>query len=214
MAKLTYRDAGLDLELYEKSLAGMVPFLKRTHTPRVLDGFGGFAGLFSLDYNSRLFARNYRHPVLVACNDGVGTKLKIAGMMNKHDTVGIDLVAMCVNDIAVSGAEPLFFLDYFATGKLSMSKAQEVVKGIAEGCRQAGCALVIHHEVDIGAAMRIVSVHSGPIVARPAFQRRRHHRVGIDAGNHHGPARAPCAPGGGIGSHVLNRAVDGVEMHQ
>ncbi len=84
MAKLTYRDAGLDLELYEQSLAGMVPFLKRTHTPRVLDGFGGFASLFSLDYNCRLFAKNYRRPVLVSCTDGVGTKLKIAGMMNKY----------------------------------------------------------------------------------------------------------------------------------
>src|ERR1700751_4221302 len=92
--KLTYRDAGLDLELYEQSIAGMLPFLRRTHTPRVLDGFGGFAALFSLDYNSRLSARNSRHPVLVTCTDGVGTKLKIAGMMQQHQTVGIDLVAM------------------------------------------------------------------------------------------------------------------------
>src|SRR5947209_13453959 len=110
--KLTYRDAGLDLELYEQSIAGMLPFLRRTHTPRVLDGFGGFAALFSLDYNSRLFARNYRHPVLVTCTDGVGTKLKIAGMVGKHDTVGIDLVAMSVNDCLCTGGEPLQFLDY------------------------------------------------------------------------------------------------------
>src|SRR5262249_43081700 len=92
MTKLSYRDAGLDLDVYEQSLAAMVPFLKPTHTPRVLDGFGGFASLFSLDYNSRLFAKNYRRPVLVTCTDGVGSKLKIAGLMNKHDTVGIDLV--------------------------------------------------------------------------------------------------------------------------
>src|SRR6266581_1271699 len=84
MNRLTYRDAGLDLDLYEQSLAGMVPFLRRTHTPRVLDGFGGFASLFSLDYNLRLFAKNYRHPVLVTCTDGVGTKLKIASMVGKH----------------------------------------------------------------------------------------------------------------------------------
>src|ERR1700724_1128616 len=102
--RLTYRDAGLDLDLYEQSLAGMVPFLKRTHGPRVLDGFGGFAGLFSLDYNCRLFAKNYRRPVLVTCTDGVGTKLKVAGLMNRHDTVGIDLVAMSVNDCLCTGA--------------------------------------------------------------------------------------------------------------
>src|SRR2546423_15555385 len=96
--KLTYRDAGLDLDLYEQSLAGMIPFIKRTHTPRVMDGFGGFASLFNLDCNLRLFAKNYRHPVLVACNDGVGTKLKDAGLMNKHAPVGTDPVATTVND--------------------------------------------------------------------------------------------------------------------
>jgi phosphoribosylformylglycinamidine cyclo-ligase len=142
MAKLTYRDAGLDLELYEKSLAGMVPFLKRTHTPRVLDGFGGFAGLFSLDYNSRLFARNYRHPVLVACNDGVGTKLKIAGTMNKHDTVGIDLVAMSANDCLCTGGEPLLFLDYLALPKDDPPLIRELIKGISDGCLEADCSLI------------------------------------------------------------------------
>src|SRR3954470_8764906 len=96
--KLPSRRAGLDRDLYDQSLASMPPLLKRTHTPRVLDGFGGFAALFSLDYNSRLFARNYRHPVLVTSTDGVGSKLKLAALMNKHDTVGIDLVAMSVND--------------------------------------------------------------------------------------------------------------------
>src|SRR5919108_5900846 len=112
--RLTYRDAGLDLDLYEQSLACMPPLLKRTHSLRVLDGFGGFASLFSLDYNSRLFARNYRHPVLVTCTDGVGSKLKVAALAGKHDTVGIDLVAMSVNDALCCGAEPLFFLDYVA----------------------------------------------------------------------------------------------------
>ncbi|MBI3357782.1 MAG: phosphoribosylformylglycinamidine cyclo-ligase [Nitrospirae bacterium] len=107
-----------------------------TFRPEVLTDLGGFGGLFGFQANK------YKEPVLVSGTDGVGTKLKIAFLMDKHDTVGIDLVAMCVNDIAVSGAEPLFFLDYFATGKLSVSKAQEVVKGIAEGCRQAGCALI------------------------------------------------------------------------
>src|SRR5260370_1215970 len=107
---LTYRDAGLDLALYEQSLAGIAPFLKRTHTPRVLPpafpprkggkGAGGFASLFSLDFNSRLFAKNYRHPVLVTCTDGVGSKLKIAALMNKHDTVGIDLVAMSMPTVS------------------------------------------------------------------------------------------------------------------
>jgi phosphoribosylformylglycinamidine cyclo-ligase len=139
---LTYRDAGLDLELYEKSLAGMMPLLKRTHTPRVLDGFGGFASLFSLDFNSRLFARNYRRPVLVACTDGVGTKLKIASLMNRHDTVGIDLVAMSVNDCLCTGGEPLVFLDYLAMPKDDPALTRDLVKGISDGCMEAECALV------------------------------------------------------------------------
>src|SRR5271155_2895447 len=133
MTNLTYRDAGVDLELYEKSLAAMVPLLKRTHTPRVLDGFGGFASLFSLDYNSRLFARNYRHPVLVSCTDGVGSKLKIAAAMNKFDTVGIDLVAMSVNDCLCTGGEPLLFLDYLAMHHDDTRLTLELVKGMTEG---------------------------------------------------------------------------------
>jgi phosphoribosylformylglycinamidine cyclo-ligase len=140
--KFTYRDAGLDLDLYEKSLASMAPFLKRTHTPRVLDGFGGFASLFSLDYNSRLFAKNYRHPVLVTCTDGVGTKLKIASLCNKHDTVGIDLVAMSVNDCLCTGGEPLVFLDYLAMPKDDPALTRDLVKGISAGCIEADCALV------------------------------------------------------------------------
>ena len=141
-AKLTYKDAGLDLDLYEKSLASMVPFLKRTHTPRVLDGFGGFASLFSLDFTERLFRRNYRHPVLVASTDGVGSKLKIAVMCNKHDTVGIDLVAMSVNDCLCTGGEPLMFLDYIAMPKDDPALTRDLVKGISDGCQQADCALV------------------------------------------------------------------------
>jgi phosphoribosylformylglycinamidine cyclo-ligase len=143
MGNLTYKDAGLDLELYDQALQGMAPFLKRTHGPRVLDKeFGGFASLFSLDFNSRLFARNYRHPVLVSCTDGVGTKLKVAGLMNKHDTVGIDLVAMSVNDCLCTGGEPLIFLDYLALPKDDPALVRDLIKGISDGCIQADCALV------------------------------------------------------------------------
>jgi phosphoribosylformylglycinamidine cyclo-ligase len=152
MAKLTYRDAGLDLELYEQSLASMAPLLKRTHSPRVLPppfpprpggkGASGFASLFSLDYNSRLFARNYRRPVLVTCTDGVGSKLKVAGLMNKHDTVGIDLVAMSVNDALCTGGEPLVFLDYLAMPKDDPQLTRDLIRGISDGCLEAECALV------------------------------------------------------------------------
>src|SRR5262249_35186414 len=140
--KLTYRDAGLDLDLYEQSLACMPPLLKRTHTPRVLDGFGGFASLFSLDYNSRLFAKNYRRPVLVSCTDGVGSKLKVASLANKHDTVGSDLVAMSVNDCLCTGGEPLLFLDYLAMPKDDPTLTRDLIKGISDGCMEADCALV------------------------------------------------------------------------
>jgi phosphoribosylformylglycinamidine cyclo-ligase len=139
---LTYQAAGLDLDLYEQTLAGMAPFLRRTHTPRVLDGFGGFASLFSLDYKPRLFARNYRHPVLVACTDGVGSKLKIATLAGKHDTVGIDLVAMSVNDCLCTGGEPLMFLDYLAMPKDDPALTRELIKGISDGCMEADCSLV------------------------------------------------------------------------
>jgi phosphoribosylformylglycinamidine cyclo-ligase len=142
MSKFTYRDAGLDLDLYEQSLAAMPPLLKRTHTPRVLDGFGGFASLFSLDYNSRLFAKNYRHPVLVASSDGVGSKLKIAQLMKKHDTVGVDLVAMSVNDCLCTGGEPLLFLDYLAMSRDDPELTRDIIKGISDGCMEADCSLV------------------------------------------------------------------------
>ena len=157
--QLTYRDAGLDLELYEQSLASMAPLLKRTHSPRVItfpqpeasstrEGTersrkgGFFASLFSLDYNSRLFAKNYRRPVLVTCTDGVGSKLKIASLMNKHDTVGIDLVAMSVNDCLCTGGEPLVFLDYLAMPKDNPGLTRDLIKGISDGCMEADCALV------------------------------------------------------------------------
>lgn len=132
----TYRDAGVDIDAGDEFVDRIKPLVRSTFRPEVLTDLGGFGGLFGFQANK------YKDPVLVSGTDGVGTKLKIAFMMDKHDTVGVDLVAMCVNDIAVSGAEPLFFLDYFATGKLSVAKAQDVVKGIAEGCRQAGCALI------------------------------------------------------------------------
>src|SRR3984893_12345129 len=142
MSKFTYRDAGLDLDLYEQSLASRPPLLKRTHTPRVLDGFGGFASLFSLDYNLRLFAKNYRHPVLVTCTEGLGSKLKIASLMQKYDTVGIDLVAMSVNDALCTGGEPLLFLDYLAMPKDDPALVRELIKGISDGCIEADCSLV------------------------------------------------------------------------
>jgi len=141
MTRFNYRDAGVDLDLYEKTLAGMQPLLKRTQTPRVFDGFGGFASLFSLDYNSRLFAKNYRHPVLVTCTDGVGSKLKLASLMNRHDTVGIDLVAMSVNDCLCTGGEPLLFLDYLAMPRDDPALTYQLIKGISDGCMEADCAL-------------------------------------------------------------------------
>jgi phosphoribosylformylglycinamidine cyclo-ligase len=132
----TYREAGVDIDAGDDFVERIKPLVRSTFRPEVLADLGGFGGLF------RLQAKQYEDPVLVSGTDGVGTKLKIAFLMDRHDTVGIDLVAMCVNDIAVSGAEPLFLLDYFATGKLAPAKAQAVVAGIAEGCRRAGCALI------------------------------------------------------------------------
>ena len=132
----TYRDAGVNIDAGNEFVRRITPLVRSTFRPEVLTDLGGFGGLFRFD------AARYTEPVLVSGTDGVGTKLKIAFLLDKHDTVGIDLVAMCVNDVAVSGAEPLFFLDYFATGKLALSTAEAVVKGITEGCRQAGCALI------------------------------------------------------------------------
>lgn len=138
---LTYKDAGVDIEAGGKFATGIRALMRRTFDPRVIELKGGFAGLFQLD-KLGLLTKRYRNPVLAACADGVGTKLKIAFMMDKHDTVGIDLVAMNLNDLIAVGAEPLFFLDYIGTGKLEPSKLTEIVKGISEGCVQARCALL------------------------------------------------------------------------
>ncbi len=136
MEEFTYKKAGVDIDEGERLVQLISPIVKKTFRPEVLTDIGSFGALFKLD------TVRYKEPVLVSGTDGVGTKLKIAFLMNKHDTVGIDLVAMCVNDILTLGAEPLFFLDYFATGKLDADKAKDVVKGIADGCNEAGCALI------------------------------------------------------------------------
>jgi phosphoribosylformylglycinamidine cyclo-ligase len=133
---VTYKDAGVDIDAGNSFIKMIKPLVKATTRPEVMADIGGFGGLFSLN------SSKYKSPVLVAGTDGVGTKLKIAFMADLHDTVGIDLVAMCVNDIVVQGAEPLFFLDYLATGHLQPEKAALVVKGISTGCIQAGCALI------------------------------------------------------------------------
>ena len=137
---LTYRSAGVDIDAGNAFTAEIARLLRTTYGPQVIDNKGGFAGLYSMPGNVSLFATRCKNPVLVAGTDGVGTKLKVAQMAGKHDTVGIDLVAMCVNDILVQGAVPLFFLDYLATGKLDQRVSVDIIKGIAEGCRQADCA--------------------------------------------------------------------------
>ena len=132
---VTYRDAGVDIEAGDELVNQIKPFAKRTMRPEVMSAIGGFGSMFAMP-------TKFKEPVLVSGTDGVGTKLKLAFELNQHDTVGIDLVAMSVNDILVQGAEPLFFLDYFACGKLDVGTAAKVVKGIAAGCEESGCALV------------------------------------------------------------------------
>lgn len=132
---LSYKDAGVDINAGNELVERIKPHVKRTTRPEVIGGLGGFGALCALP-------NKYKEPILVSGTDGVGTKLRLAIDLKKHDTIGIDLVAMCVNDLVVQGAEPLFFLDYYATGKLEVDVASDVVKGIAEGCVQSGCALV------------------------------------------------------------------------
>ena len=138
----TYKDAGVDLDVYAESMRRLPKLMHRTFTPRVLPSDGGFAGLFQLDFSGKLFARNYEEPILVSGTDGVGTKLKIAQTTGVHDTVGIDLVAMCVNDLLCTGAEPLFFLDYIAMGKDDPARLERVVQGISDGCIAGDMALL------------------------------------------------------------------------
>ena len=134
MSQLTYKDSGVDIDAGNESVRLIKNFVRATYRPEVLGDLGGFGGLFAL--------KNYDEPILVSGTDGVGTKLKIAFMMNKHDTIGQDAVAMCVNDFLVQGAEPLFFLDYLAVGKLNPAQVAEIVRGVAEACNASGCALI------------------------------------------------------------------------
>lgn len=136
MPSLTYHDSGVDITKGNNLIEKIKPIAKSTNTKGVLTGLGGFGAIFELPINQ------YKNPVLISGTDGVGTKLKIAEMLNKHGTIGIDLVAMCVNDLIVQGAKPLFFLDYYATGKLNTDTAVSVISGIGEGCKQSGCALI------------------------------------------------------------------------
>ena len=142
MSKGTYKAAGVDLDVYRESMSRLPQYLARTFSPRVIPQPGGFAGLFRLDFDNPAFARNYEDPVLVSCSDGVGTKLKVAQRVGRHDTIGIDLVAMSVNDAICLGAEPLFFLDYVAMSQDDPDRLEQIVAGISAGCMDAGCALL------------------------------------------------------------------------
>jgi phosphoribosylformylglycinamidine cyclo-ligase len=142
MTGVSYKDSGVDLDVYNEAMKRLPKLMHRTFSPRVRQLDGGFAGLFQLDFDSKLFRRNYEEPMLVACTDGVGTKLKLAQMLGRHDTVGIDLVAMCVNDAICCGAEPLFFLDYVAMSHDDPVILEQIVSGISDGCLAADCALL------------------------------------------------------------------------
>ncbi|MCL2645718.1 MAG: phosphoribosylformylglycinamidine cyclo-ligase [Phycisphaerales bacterium] len=139
---LTYKSAGVDIAAGNAAVDRIRFLCQRTHSTRVLGKYGAFAGLFRLDFPEKLFARNYKEPVLIACTDGVGTKIKIASAMKKYDTVGIDCVAMNVNDLIVQGGEPLFFLDYLALHKIDPEITVQMLKGISDGCMEAGCSLL------------------------------------------------------------------------
>ncbi|MHC4532097.1 MAG: phosphoribosylformylglycinamidine cyclo-ligase [Planctomycetota bacterium] len=139
---INYEQAGVSIDANDEMVERIDGYVSSTFGPRVMGKKGAFAGMFRLDYDERLFKRNYKNPVLVACTDGVGSKVQLAGQIKKYDTVGIDLVAMSVNDMLVQGAEPLFFLDYLAVNKLEPGMVSELVKGVAAGCRQADCALI------------------------------------------------------------------------
>ncbi len=141
-AKLSYKDSGVDLQTYQESMSRLPKLLQRTHCPRVMPWKNGFAGLFALDFDGGLFSRNYQQPVLVSGSDGVGTKLKVAQLVGRHDSVGIDLVAMCVNDTLCCGAEPLFFLDYVAMSADDPGLLEQIVTGISAGCLESGAALI------------------------------------------------------------------------
>ena len=139
---MTYAEAGVDIEAGDEVVRMIKPALRRTYSPRVMGLHGAFAGMFRLDFNESLFKRNYRDPVLVACTDGVGTKVMLAIEMDRLDTIGIDCVAMNVNDLIVQGAEPLFFLDYLGLSSMDTARTVEIIKSVAKGCEIAGCALI------------------------------------------------------------------------
>ena len=139
---VSYEQSGVSIDANDQMVRQIYSAVASTFGPRVIEAKDGFAGMFRLDYDERLFKKNYKNPVLIACTDGVGSKVQLAGKMKKFDTVGIDLVAMSVNDMLVQGAEPLFFLDYVAVHKLEPNFVAELVKGVAAGCRQADCALI------------------------------------------------------------------------
>jgi phosphoribosylformylglycinamidine cyclo-ligase len=185
---LTYRDAGVDIDAGDELVERIKPLVKRTHRREVLAGIGGFGALVEVPLD------RYKRPVLVSGTDGVGTKLRLAIETGRHDTIGIDLVAMCVNDVVVQGAEPLFFLDYYATGKLQVHVAEAVIRGIAEGCAQAGAALVggetaempgMYHAGDYDLAGFCVGVVEKDAIIDGAGTRRGDVVIGLAASGPH-----------------------------